>query len=108
MADPSKKDTDSAFEPVDNIEKFLIGLIAFIQHFLQTLRDLAFNQTRFSRSIKGENTDAKYTKPVTFITLISFLAIRIFRFGVLTFLLFDISSCSAESRTETLDIITIY
>jgi len=102
MTDQTEKGTEpSAFEPADQIESFLAGLIAFVQGFLRTVRDLAFNQTRFGQALQNQNADAKYSKPVTFITLISFLAIRIFRFGVLTLLLaFGASSCGAETLTE--------
>jgi hypothetical protein len=103
MAEPTEnKETASTFEPTDQIESFLIGLIAFIQALLRTLRDLAFNQTRFSQALQAQPADAKYTKPVTFITLVSFLSIRIFRFGLLTLLLaISTSRCHAETLTET-------
>lgn len=102
MADEKVKDSNSSFEPTEKIEGFLIGLIIFIQHFLFTLRDLAFYQTRFTNAIKKQEADKLYTKPVTFITIISFLAIRIFRLGIVTVLLaLGTVSCSRETMTET-------
>jgi len=102
MEDQTKSDGDPAFEPTDKIESFLIGFISFIGHFLRTLRDLAFSQTKFSHAIISHESDRKYAKPVTFITMMSFLAIRIFRFGLLTLLLaVGTLSCSPETRTKT-------
>jgi hypothetical protein len=103
MDEPAKNEAPPAFEPTDRIEQFLIGLIAFVKHFLCTLRDIAFNKARFSRVLKGQDKDTKYARPITFITLVSFVALRIFRFGVLTLLLaFGTPSCQAETTTETI------
>lgn len=102
MTGQPEKDNRSAFEPTDKIENFLIGFISFLQGFLRALRDLAFAQSRFSRAMLDPQSASPYTKPVTFITLISFFAIRIFRFGVLTVLLaLGSASCHAETWTET-------
>lgn len=101
MKDQPKNETVPAFEPTDRIEQFLIGLIAFVKHLLCTLRDIAFNKARFSQVLKGQDTETKYAQPITFITLVSFVALRIFRFGVLTLLLaFGTASCHAETLTE--------
>lgn len=101
MAEPTEKGTDSAFEPADRIESLLAGFVVFIQHFLYTLRDLAFKQSQFSAVIRSQPAETPYAKPITFITLISFLAIRIFRFGMLTILLsLGVTGCEAETWTE--------
>ena len=99
MADETKDGPGSAFEPAEKIESFLKGLLYFLQGLLFTISDLAFNKTRFSNTIKNPDTGREYTKPVTFITLMSFLAIRIFRFGLLTLLL-GFSTASCETQTE--------
>jgi hypothetical protein len=99
MADQTKRDTDSAFEPTEKIESFLIGFLYFLKQIFCTLGDLAFNKTRFCKTLKSHDRDKRYTKPVTFITLMSFLAIRIFRFGVITIILV-FSTASCETQTE--------
>lgn len=101
MADPTQAEQDAEFAPADKIENFLAGFVAFISNFLRTLLDIAFRQTKFSRVITGREKGTQYTKPVTFISLITFLTIRIFRFGILTILLaLSVPSCSVETWSK--------
>ena len=101
MTDEIHKSTDASFRQVEKVEEFLIGLLYFGQKLLHTLFDLAFRQTKFSNTFKGDVDKDKYTKPITFITLTSFLAIRIFRFGLLTmFIAISVPSCSRETYME--------
>jgi hypothetical protein len=101
MADQTKRETDSAFEPTERIESFLIGFLYFLKQIFCTLGDLAFNQSRFSKILNSGDKSKRYTKPVTFITLMSFLTIRIFRLGVLVILLvFNLASCETQTRAK--------
>ena len=100
MTDQNAGNTGSSYEPAEKIEKGLQGFLIFVQTFLITLRDITINKARLSESIKNPD-DAKYTKPITFITIMSFLGIRAFRFGLLLLLVaFSNASCRQETYTD--------
>ncbi len=95
------KSSFSSFEPTEKIEEFLVGFLFFGRKVLSTLFDLAFRQAKFSEALKNSDLGHSYTKPITFITLTSFIALRVFRFGLLTIIMaFLVPSCSTETYIE--------
>jgi hypothetical protein len=97
MTDQTNHDKDPSFEPAKKIEDFLNGLLSFVGNFLLTLFDLAVRKNNISSAVKSGDYK-RHTRPVTFISIMSFVGIRIFRFGLLVVLLtYSNISCSRET-----------
>ncbi|MEM7342824.1 MAG: hypothetical protein AAF485_01150, partial [Chloroflexota bacterium] len=75
MNKPNSVDADKPFEPAEKVESFLVSFQDFGKSFLYTVRDLAFKQSKFSQTITnpGKSLGYKYIKPITFLTLLSFV-----------------------------------